>query len=515
MKTEKLFIIGIAAAALFIINAPIIYFYNTDNTDLLFLGRRVANNEDTYRYVSFIEQAKQNRNLFENLYTTEPQEPNLLRPSYQVIGKLARAFNVSSIAAYHVSRIILSLLFYFVLFRFITLFFDDSIKRVAAFFTVSLASGFGTIDWIPGAVTFLSLGEAPHFILSQVLLLIGLYFLLTEHLYILAPLPLFFLSLERPCYVLVIAPTVLVSFVWSKKGFVKGMLPALLSSPGIIYRFVELRTNPAFASWQAQNALISPSPNDYLLGFGLLVPLAILGVESFTKEESLKHKLILSWVFMTAAMIYAPVSFQRSMVEGVHIPVAILAAVGLSVLSKTRKRLAIVVLVLLPVFSILSIYKDMRAIGDPSNRHYFFMDRDEYEAVSWLGSHTTDKDVILANTDYGNLIPGFVARKTYIGHSIQTINLSGKIELVNSFLLEKNALIAWSFLYSNKITHIFLGKNDAMARYGFHPQTLDFLTVVYSKKGVRIYGVGAAQPGKNQRTSQKTSHRLSGGPARL
>ena len=489
---ERLFIIGISAVALFTINAPILYFYNTDSADSLFLGRRVANNEDTYTYVSFVEQAKQSRNLFENLYTTEPQEGNLLRPSYQVIGKLARVFNVSSIAAYHAARITLSLLFFFVLLRFITVFFDNPITRVAAFFTVSLASGFGTIDWIPGAITFLSLGEAPHLILSQVLLLVGFRLLLTERLYFLAPVPFLLLSLERPCCLLVIAPTVLVSFVWSKKGFVKGMLLALLSSPGVVYRFLELRANPTFASWQAQNALMSPSPNDYLLGFGLLVPLAILGVESFTKEESLKHKLILSWVFITAAMIYAPVGFQRKMVEGVHVPVAILATVGLSVLWKTRKRLAIGVLALLPVFSILSVYKDMKAIGDRTNRHFFFIDRDEYEAISWLGRHTTDKDTILANIDYGNLLPGLVARKTYIGHSIQTINLSDKIELVNSFLLEEDAFLAESFLSSEKITYIFLGKNDAMVRYGFHPETLEFLNVVYSKNGVRIYGVSNA-----------------------
>jgi len=49
MKPEKLLIIGIAAAALLTINAPILYFYNTDDTDLLFLGRRVASNIKTAR----------------------------------------------------------------------------------------------------------------------------------------------------------------------------------------------------------------------------------------------------------------------------------------------------------------------------------------------------------------------------------------------------------------------------------------------------------------------------------
>src|SRR5690242_2618459 len=160
--------------------APILYFYLHPQQDLVFLGRRYVNSQDTYTYLSFIEQAKQGRILFENLYTTEAQTHSLLRPSYLVIGKVAQSTGTSSIIAYHAARLVLSLLFCAALYHFLKHFFKDERERFLAYALILTSSGVGwvlahwsqtsTDLWIPEGNTFMMLGEAPHFILSQILM---------------------------------------------------------------------------------------------------------------------------------------------------------------------------------------------------------------------------------------------------------------------------------------------------------------------------------------------------------
>jgi len=490
MKKEKILIVIIAFITLTLINLPIFYFYVAKSDNLVFLGRRVINGEDTYTYVSFIEQSRQGRNLFENLYTTEEQKPLLLRPSYLFLGKLAAILKLSSITTYHLARIVFSIFFFIVIYKFICKFFNDTNTRLVAFFVICLSYGFGAINWIPEAFTFLSLAEAPHFILSQILMLLGFYFLIDFSL--ISPILFFLLSFEHPFNILVVSSTIIFSFLWSRKGLLKALIFVSLPLAGILYQLFEIRNNPILASWQAQNSTLSPSPNDYLLGFGILIPLAIIGIEIFIKKNKFKYKLILTWVIASIIMLYSPTNFQTRMIEGIHIPISILATSGIFViynrLKKHKNVFLFLILIILPIWSLTSIVKDFKIIS-ANQSHYYSIDKDEFEAISWLGSNTNFDDIILSNKDYGNIIPGLIGRKTYLGHSIQTTNLKFKIANTNSFLLEQNEFTANSFVYFNKITYIFLGKDDFMLKYGFMPEKFHFLEKIYDKAGVLIYKV--------------------------
>lgn len=508
--TVAVFLIGFSV--LILANLPIIYYYLFPKENLVFLGRRVINSQDTYTYAAFIEEAKQGKIIFDNLFTTEEQVPSLLRPSYLIIGKFASFFNLSPIAAYHIARILFSVIFLIVLYKFLSKFFGDSEKRIIAFIILLTSSGLGFVLnmvtpnssdlWIPESNTFLSLAEPPHFILSQILMVLG-FLLFIKYLekkkliYIFfSTLLFFFLAFEHPLNLIVIAPTIFFTAFFSGIGWFRSLFFAGISSFGFAYQLIQALTNPVLKSWQVEH--FSPSPINYLAGFGLLVPFAVIGAEKFIqlKEKMSGYKLILIWVFATAILIYSPSDFQRRMIEGVHIPIAILATAGIFVIIEgLKKEIRLLILygsvLVLCLSSFYTISKDFEQIGaDNSANYYYFISKAESDGIKWLKDNTNDSDGILSNWFFGNLIPGLTGRRVYLGHKAQSGKFDKKIQLINAFLLDTNLISSAAFLKENNISYIFLGNSDSMLTYGFRPENNPFLKEVYSKNGVWIYKFG-------------------------
>lgn len=507
MKKTTIILFLIGLSVLILVNLPIIYYYLFPKENLVFLGRRVINSQDVYTYAAFIEEAKQGKILFENLFTTDQQSPTLLRPSYLLIGKFASFLNLSGIGAYHIARVIFSVIFLIVLYKFISGFFEDPRKRIIAFMMLLTSSGLGfalkmvtpnSSDlWIPESNTFLSLAESPHFILSQILMVSGFLFFMKylekkKLIYVFFSTLIFLLlAFEHPLNLIIIAPTIFFTSLLSGMGLARSILFASLSSFGIIYQFTQALTNPILKSWQVEH--FSPSPINYLAGFGLLIPLAVIGTEKFIKEKMSRFKLILIWAFATAVLVYSPSDFQRRMIEGAHIPLAVLATTGLfTAIEKLKKETRLLILygsvIFLSFSSLYAVFNDMITLGkDSPERYYYYISRSESDGIEWLKNNTNANDGILSNWFFGNLIPGLTGRRVYLGHKAQSGDFYKKIELINAFLLDTDPISSAAFLKKNNINYIFLGNYDSMITYGFKPENNPALKLVYSKNEVIIY----------------------------
>ena len=512
MKKYTAFATAISIIVLVVSSLPIIYFSFFPKDNLLFLGRRYINSQDVYTYVSFIEQARQGRNLFENLFTSEPQKPSLIRPSYLLIGKFANAFGASSVNAYQTSRIVFCILFFFVLWKFLDLFFIDQKHKFIAYTLLITSSGFGffifkwfnnsTDLWISESNTFFSLGEAPHFILSQALMLGG-YYLFIDYLKnknvssILVSCLLFLaLSFEHPFNLVVIAPVLFLTAVWNTTPWIKSALIALGASIGLIYAYYSTVTNPILALWQNQNILLSPIPLAYASGFGFILILAIIGLEKMLNEKlSITNKFLIVWITINSFLLYFPVNFQRRLVEGLHIPLGIVSTFGLLYLIqnyKTQKQnlLITITIAVLSLTSIFMVYTDFSIINtDKSDSYYYHISSDEMKAIKWLGDNTNSNDIVLSNWYMGNLIPGLIGRKVYIGHKIQTANWDTKTKSLDLFIQNSNSDLSHNFLVDNKISYMFIGRNDVILQSGFKPENYPDLKSVYNQDGVAIYQV--------------------------
>lgn len=526
MRKETFFAILIAVFVLFLNSLPIFYGYLSPRPGLVFLARRVINSQDTYTYVSFIEQSKQGRTLFENLYQPEAQRADLFRPSYLAIGKAAALFSLPSIAAYHLTRFLFSVIFIILLYNFLKLFFKTEKTHLFAFAVILLSSGIGFLVsfftsssdlWIPESNTFLSLAESPHFILSQILML-SIFWLFLKSLdkfsyqgAFFAALFCLWLGFEHPFNLVVIVGAVVVSCAWMRIVFKKNtgtflwmaLSITLASFTGLLFQVIETYANPTLKSWASQNSLNSPATIEYLAGYGFLLMFALFGAERFLKVKNSAYVLILSWVAVAGVLLYSPVFFQRRFSEGLHIPVAILAAMGLVIcirfvcnLLPFKKKLRLVMffsvlsMMVLSISTFFIVSNDISVIGHEStDSYYYHLQPQEIAAMNYLHQNTTPQDIVLSNWFYGNLIPGFTGRRVYVGHKVQTPNFDQKVALINRFLLNKNSLEALRFLHDNGITYVYVGPNDTLLTYGFKPDTKPYLLKVYSVDRATVYKV--------------------------
>jgi hypothetical protein len=57
----------------------------------------------------------------------------------------------------------------------------------------------------------------------------------------------------------------------------------------------------------------------------------------------------------------------------------------------------------------------------------------ELAALKWLGTHTTDRDVVLSDWRFGNLLPIYADARVFVGHPIETIGYQKKRAEVDRF----------------------------------------------------------------------------------
>lgn len=524
-KKEYLIATGIGIAALIFSNLYLFYGLVLPKEGLSYLGRRVINSQDTYTYVAFIEQARQGKILFENLYTTEPQSSTLIRPSYALLGGMASVMGISSIAAYHIGRLLFSIGFFVVLYIFLRQFFKTPKRRLLAFTVTLTSTGIGLLVgafwsqsadlWIPESLTFLSLQEAPHFILSQTLMLVSFTFLLKGFqkervkYFVFAFIPLVFLGFEHPYNLFICAGTAVFTggYLWitkkvDRRTIILGVSSILLGLiVGNLYQFIETLRNPTLGSWAAQSN--SPSPVNYLFGYGFLIVFALIGLERYLNQRKLPQVFLVAWVAATFILLYSPVFFQRRLVEGLHIPLSILATEGIIltafflskfVLSKAKKYVvysaAIFIVACMGIGTINSVFADVNQVRQDSvEAYYYYILNSEANAMIWLRENTNSSDMVLSNWFYGNILPGVTGRTVYLGHKAQTKDFEKKVANVNKFILNTDTKSAYKFLKDNGITYVYVGANDSMLSYGFKPEKKSYLVKVFDEGNVRIYKV--------------------------
>ncbi len=540
IKKEYLWASLIAFIIVSLSNLYLFMGVTNPKSGLVFLERRVINSQDMYTYVSFIEQARQGRLFFENLYTTEHQTQTLIRPSYTFLGWIAALFGMSSVTAYHVGRILFSIPFFILLYILISNFFSTPKRRLLAFSVTLSATGIGYLTqfllpqasdlWIPESVTFLSLQEAPHFILSQALMILA--FLCVIKLFMnygvnngirskiflgILALTLVYLGLEHPYDLCIVTLTVWVASAWllikSKsnkipvnRNYLKIIAWVIMLVTGatavtFLYQYVETIFNPTLGSWAAISD--SPIPMEYIAGFGFLLLFGMIGLEIFLRRLSMKDILIASWVGCGFVLLYAPVFFQRRLSEGLAIPISILSTEGILVTALFLSKFAIkkakifvfytmvclITLTMIPG-TLIGISSDITTINADSRAgYYYYILVGELHGMRWIRDNTSSNDIILTNWFYGNILPGISGRKVFFGHKAQTKQFDEKVAAANKFLLDKNTNEAVSFLKKNRITYIYLGNNDTMLRYGFKPDEKPYLIKVFDEDGSTVYKV--------------------------
>ncbi len=510
-------------------------------------GGLLFNTLDINSYLAKIREGAAGDGLLHLVYTSEPHAGAWLYVPYLAAGKLTNlfvnpedpGFALAALLVYHLARILCGLLAILASFRLAALFLPRGGARWLALIVISLGGGFGWLlfmlglgNWLgsapvdiymPEAYTFLMLYGLPHLALARAMLLTGFVLLGTRQGWqatLLAGGAWAIMGLCVPFDVAVLYALLgawgIVYTIRTRKLPIRWALrllaAAFIPAPGLLYSLIVVGQNSAFAIFNAQNILPSPNPIQYLIAFGLLTIPALFGIRWAWRRA--KHQpfyaLLIAWVIAAPLMAYIPVSVQRRLIEGIWVPLSVLAIVGLRFaivpfLARRRalcrrrinsRRLwrymaAATVMFTVPT-SLLLLLTGSAAAASHADRLYHTAD--ELTTYDWLDTHTVSGAVILSSLDTGNYLPVRTHVRAFLGHGVETLHSERKQRFVTDFYNGVKTLADIQMPDEDPIRFVIFGPAErsliAKTPGDNQPPTwVNGLTMVYQLGAYTIYQV--------------------------
>ncbi len=526
-KKEWCFVALMVFLIISITAAPYMYGYLTAPSGSVYTGLHHLTPGDTNVFLSMIEQVRQGRTILLNLYTSEPQHELFINPLWLSVGWLARVPGISNLFALHLARSLCIAAFVVAVYVFISYFFRTASIRRWALAIVLFSSGLGvffnpflfdptniyehpTDIWMAESITFLTLYHSPHLVAS--LTLIVLVFLLmllawqsNQYRYsISAGIAALFLLWFHPFHGPTIYATLglyILFWCFKKRQMLwhyvcHYILLCIIPLPAVLYLFLISQKDWVISHWSAQNILPSPSVWMYVIGFGLLLIFAGTGIWYRRRQLDERWLFVLIWLITTGTLVYAPLAFQRRMIEGIHIPIALFSAVGICALYKILSRrkewlgygFMIGLFVFLPLTNVQIVGQDLYYYSQKKTLPYYLY-QSEVEAMHWLRDNASLQEVTFSTYYMGNFIPAYSGRVVWIGHGPQTINLPDKIDTMLWFWQDdRQAQEKYDFLRMQHIDYVWYGR-QAKTLGTYNPDTKQYLEQVFANESVIIYRV--------------------------
>jgi hypothetical protein len=287
-------------------------------------------------------------------------------------------------------------------------------------------------------------------------------------------------------------------------------LVGLASLPSTGYQLALYLQDPVFHA-RAQVPTLSPPLQYYLLGYGLLLPLAAFGAwrsrpgRGDRSARATAWDLLVAWSVVGFLVPYLPFAFQRKMAMGLHFPLAILAGIGLRHLllgiatARLRAIAGVAAVVLLSLTSIRLVTRDLREARDEggTHGHSFYWSEDEFTAMGWLRDNAVGDPVVLADGATACRIPGETGLRVWAGHWGETPAFRDKYREILRFLPAAGMMSPrqrHAFFAERGITYFYFGPRErleAQMRLSKAPAfgEGDGLRPVYHNASVTIFQV--------------------------
>jgi len=492
------------------------------NRDMVFSGLSAT---DGNTYLSFMNQAREGKVLFTNMYTSEEIPYIMFRPTYLVAGWFSFVTKLPNIVVYHLLRLIGIVLFIFFLEKIISLYFKNEKERFITLLICIFASGigfffkfltlfgvkqYGSIDlWVTDANNFLILMSHPHTIFSVAFIVASIYYFLKWNKsfkiknIIFSALFAFILGFEHLFDVitiyLVIGLFMADQFISQKKIDWKKikhlMLFVFITALPFIYTYIMFTTFPSFSSWNAQNVLDTPKLLHVIFGYGFMFFsfIAVLWY-SIANHKKIKPetKYALYWIISVLILIYSPFNIQRRFFEGAHIPFGIITGIFLFKTLKPylnlkfnkRTAAAIIIFILILVLPTNIYHLFNRTLNLDNGRGIFpysvnnYIYPEEQEALLWLKDNTEPNSVIISAYNIGNYIPRYMNQRVYLGHWAQTIYFEQKSKDIENYFKENKNINL------NKQAYVWYGVDEKTLNPNFQPIGSE---LVFENEKVKIY----------------------------
>ncbi|HEY3397147.1 MAG TPA: hypothetical protein VGM19_05740 [Armatimonadota bacterium] len=451
--------------------------------------------DDGNVYRSYIQQHAQGAFFVRNQYTLEPQTPRFVNLLFLSMGAVVRLTGLNSALVYHLFRLVLGVVLLYLVYLLAAEIGLRRWGRWLALLLAGLSSGLGWLVYLqvtggamaPEAANRLAPVDVaagwqamPEALTFPTLLLNALF---VAGVALMAAVVLWALRAAREpglrapviCGLLLLvlgnvhSYDVIVLYLlvaaWLVFAAARGQLPwgaavgryaliGLLGAPSMLWQYHVQTVDPTWAAKYAV-AKASPSLSGYLLGYGLVLLLAVIGAgyalhrarrpapegDGGRRAEVL---LPVFWLALGAILLYAPLGFQRKLAEGLHLPMCLLAALALErwarrLPASSRPLLAAGVLVL-TVPSNLFFMADCLAHMRVNNRDLAavllppaYLSTEELAGVDYLAQHTGRDDIILCSSLMGNHLPPAISGRVVAGHWDETIHFGKYLSFTADF----------------------------------------------------------------------------------
>ncbi|MBI4675643.1 MAG: hypothetical protein HY741_28700 [Chloroflexi bacterium] len=534
----------VALTGVLVLQLPYVLGYVMTPPETMYTGLLI--NVEDANYITIMQRGSEGAWMHSLRFTSEPDAPAFLYVFYLALGHVGHVLGVGATTMWHLARVVFTFIAFLLAFGFVGTFIADSTQCFVAYLLAIAGSGF---DWFafpwehldPTSATPVDLKMAdahlfsaaltfPHYLASISLLLILFWCtarLCTENLsrvkiiglLLLGGLANIGIALVYPFFVILSCGVLSVYFVFLsvhgrkflwREGIFLGAL-ILPVSPLVYYYEQAFAESELLRVWSAQSQTFSPNPLHYLLTYAPYLIFALWGawrVGLGDASQARRRVLLWTWVLVVALLVYVPLGPQRRFLQGVQIPLAILATFGLFEVALPRLQQAqwfqelahrrkytvaslsrLVVTLCVALICLSSIYQWVSAIALTAivQPYPLFRPRDEVAAMDWLRTQSTANDIVLSSYWSGSYLPLRSGMRVYLGHYYETIHFQEKMravdELFDAGTAESTRL---QFLRANRIDYLFYGRAER-ALGDFDPAKFWALQPVYANKAVVIY----------------------------
>ncbi len=453
-RREWRWVTGVALGLLALAWLPYLAGWAAASPGVHFTGL-VYNPLDGYTYIAKMRLGAEGSWLFRLTYTSEPQKGAPIYLFYLFLGHLARWTRLPLLVVYHAVRTVGGLALLFGLYRLAAHLSDGLKERRLLFLLAAMGAGLGWLAaplgretpdlWVAEAFPFLALLTNAHFPTALALLVWAAHWGLRADRSSCAGAAMTAAAVALGA----IQPFGLVPLLGGLAGaagvravlqrsvpcrFIAWMmLAAAFSLPYPLYTLWAIHADPVLAAWNAQNATPSPSLLEWLLAFGLLAPLAAVGVAVALRRRRGEDGLLLGWALATAVGLALPLTLARRLSLGLGVPVGLLAGMGWWRLRRGQWRASLQVAlvgfcVLTPLF-LLALGVGAAVGGHP----LLYLSDGEWAVLDWLREHVSHEEVVLCAPEMGIFIPAWAGQRVVYGHPFETVEAETRRAQVERF----------------------------------------------------------------------------------
>jgi hypothetical protein len=435
---------------------------------------------------------------------------------------------VTLLWVYHLARIVCGWLLVVAVYWAASFFTAEAAQRRYVVLLAGLAGGLGWLIgdgpdlMVPESVTFASLFVNGHFALTSLLMLwLILRLCLTPPkgwLWLVDLLAAVWLAWIQPFGILIVGAVVGVWWllqsikVWRSRpdtssdnaveqgqgrklrplalAWLRVVTVGLVVLPIGLYDFWITRHNPAVAGWMAQNLTPSPPWWQWLTAYGFVGLLALLGLRPAWNKLQGPAALLVVWLLFQVGLMLLPLALQRRLSTGLHLPLILLAGIGLwqwvlpRIRGRWRRWLPRAILVLVLPSNLLLMLAGLSGVWT-RNPAVVFSD-DQWETLAWLREEADAETVVLAADEMGTVAPawGGGIRVVY-GHPFESLDAEKTKAAVDDFYTGRSTPAEQEALLRRYAVDYVLLQTDRYPDLRV-PESLD---LVWQAGAVQVYSV--------------------------